>query len=235
MKLHRREVLQGLGAAAVTALPMTKLALAANKLIAPPPYRCGPDCSTTQFTKMQTWNVGVSNTSLQKIIPSKAQLSNAADRIEQFSLMLQNNGHLAAFQTAVLAYFQNPTNFYGAKANATDMHYAFLNFGGNMTANDIQTELNKVQLGDRQAIVAYIKANGVKAYIQVLQTGLEALAQSDFREPNRAQRVVFGACLLFGGVLLFPEFAGVAAAVAIGEGLVVAGGIGTITLDLYGE
>ena len=235
MKLHRREVLQGLGAAAVTALPMTKLALAANKLIAPPPYRCGPDCSTTQFTKMQTWNVGVSNTSLQKIIPSKAQLFNAADRIEQFSLMLQNNGHLAAFQTAVLAYFQNPTNFYGAKANATDMHYAFLNFGGNMTANDIQTELNKVQLGDRQAIVAYIKANGVKAYIQVLQTGLEALAQSDFREPNRAQRVFFGACLLFGGVLLFAEFAGVAAAVAIGEGLVVAGGIGTITLDLYGE
>ena len=143
---------------------------------------------------------------------------------------------MAAFQTAILSYFKNPQNFYNASPNAVNMWDAFAQFGGTITVDQIKNELSKVQLGDRQQLVAYINKYGVKAYLQAMENGLIALAKSDaIHTPNTAQRVFFGACLLVGGVLLFPEFAGVAAAVAIGEGLVVAGGIGTMTLDLYGE
>jgi hypothetical protein len=66
-------------------------------------------------------------------------------------------------------------------------------------------------------------------------SGMSGLANGTFHSPNQAQRIWFDGCIVLGSILLLPVFAGVAAAGAVGGGLVVAGAIGVMILDIYGE
>src|SRR5580700_615886 len=83
MKLQRREVLQGIGAAAVAVLPVSKLALAAPTSY---PNGLGP-----YHDDMQTGSNAIANAAFYKRKPTDLQRNHMAEKIRLYTAQQKDN------------------------------------------------------------------------------------------------------------------------------------------------
>jgi hypothetical protein len=225
MKLQRREVLQGIGAAAVAALPMSKLALATTtKYNSVASNALGP-----YHDDMQTGSTSLGNSAFYKIKPTQLQKLHMAAKINLYVAQQRDNGNLTKYHDQVVAALEANYNT-GLEDQVAAGYKTANSWGAAYPQAKLQNSLNRVTPSVREATASLIKLHGIGH----VPTAMAQMIQQDaMHEPMTLPRFIVDCGLFAGAVMMAPIMP--EAVVIMGSGVLVAAAAQTIYLDLTGQ
>jgi hypothetical protein len=234
-------------------LGMSQAALAqAPKLPACPP-NCG-NGGGGNYTHMQVYNVGSTNTVLKYTKPTQAQMKYAAAQIELYVSQQVATGNIGAMQAEFLALLNN--NTWGSMYfDGTKGQQLSASFGGIMTLQQLQADLNNVSASDRQTIASYIKTYGLadfmdsgaqllnemggeyirgkqhsKHWLSIVDRYRHVYTKLGYEPPVDVPRAWLDGCAAVGTALMI--FGGPVGG-AVGGGLLIGSALGFLYLDIF--